>query len=207
MHPPRFTSRLLPPKPRDLALETPPYLPVLPWYKADSDLDTNSETSILTPRYDHSFLSTPTALCSRVCPIPRRNLRARGFLRASPRGCCHPNHGTSCVILHRGPVIRRNACVCPCTGLPPRFTPRLLLPKPRDLVRETPPYRCNAVCLPVHGASSEVASTQTTGGLRGSTTQNWLIFQFCFFMFKIKLYVCRNLCENFWQIGQKMKKL
>ena len=43
--------------------------------------------------------------------------------------------------------------------------------------------------------------------LRGSTTQNWLIFQFCFFMFKIKLCVCRNLCENFRQIGQKMKKL
>ena len=45
-------------------------------------------------------------------------------------------------------------CVCSCTELPPRFTPRLLLPKPRDLVRETPPYRRNAVCLPVHGASS-----------------------------------------------------
>ena len=44
--------------------------------------------------------------------------------------------------------------------------------------------------------------------LRGSTTQNGLIFQFClFFMLKIKLYVCRNLCENFRQIGQKMKKL
>ena len=60
-------------------------------------------------------------------------------------------------------------CVCPCTGLPPRLTTRLLLPKPRDLVRETPPYRRNAVCLPVHGASSEVhpevAATQTTGGL------------------------------------------
>ena len=26
-------------------------------------------------------------------------------------------------------------------------------------------------------------------------------------MLKIKLYVCRNLCENFRQIGQKMKKL
>ena len=60
-------------------------------------------------------------------------------------------------------------CVCPCTWLPPRFTPRLLLPKPRDLVRETPSYRRNAVCLTVHGASSEVhpevAATQTTGGL------------------------------------------
>ena len=28
-----------------------------------------------------------------------------------------------------------------------------------------------------------------------------------FFMLKMKLYVCRNLCENFKQIGQKMKKL
>ena len=41
--------------------------------------------------------------------------------------------------------------------------------------------------------------------LRGSTTQNWLIFQFCFLMLKIKLYVYKNLCENFRQIGQKMK--
>ena len=32
-------------------------------------------------------------------------------------------------------------------------------------------------------------------------------FQFCFFMLKMKLHVCRNLCENFRQIGQKMKKL
>ena len=30
-------------KSRDLALETPHYLPKLPWYKADSDLGTNSE--------------------------------------------------------------------------------------------------------------------------------------------------------------------
>ena len=43
--------------------------------------------------------------------------------------------------------------------------------------------------------------------LRGSATQNCLIFPFCFFMLKMKLYVCRNLCENFRQIGQKMKKL
>ena len=28
-----------------------------------------------------------------------------------------------------------------------------------------------------------------------------------FFMLKIKLYVCRNLCDNFRQIEQKMKKL
>ena len=34
--------------------------------------------------------------------------------------------------------------------------------------------------------------------LTGSITQNLLIFQFCFFMLKIKLY----LCENFRQIGQ-----
>ena len=38
--------------------------------------------------------------------------------------------------------------------------------------------------------------------LRGSTTQNRLIFQLCFIMLKIKLYVCRILCENFIQIGQ-----
>ena len=44
-------------------------------------------------------------------------------------------------------------------------------------------------------------------GLRGSTTQNRLIFQLCFIMLKIKLYVCKILCENFMQIGQKMKKL
>ena len=41
----------------------------------------------------------------------------------------------------------------------------------------------------------------------GSATQNRLIFQVCFIMPKIKLYVCRILCENFIQIGQKMKKL
>ena len=43
--------------------------------------------------------------------------------------------------------------------------------------------------------------------LRGSATQNRLIFQLCFIIPKIKLYVCRILCENFIQIGQKMKKL
>ena len=43
--------------------------------------------------------------------------------------------------------------------------------------------------------------------LRGSATQNLLIFQLCFTMLKMKLYVCRNLCENFRQIRQKMKKL
>ena len=43
--------------------------------------------------------------------------------------------------------------------------------------------------------------------LRGSATQNRLIFQLCFIMPKLKLYVCRILCENFSQIGQKMKKL
>ena len=32
-------------------------------------------------------------------------------------------------------------------------------------------------------------------------------FSFLLFMLKMKLYVCRNLCENFRQIGQKMKKL
>ena len=43
--------------------------------------------------------------------------------------------------------------------------------------------------------------------LRGSTTPNRLIFQFCFIMLKIKQNVCRILCENFIQIGQTMKKL
>ena len=43
--------------------------------------------------------------------------------------------------------------------------------------------------------------------LRGSATQNLLIFQLCFTMLKMKLYVCKNFCENFRQIGQKMKKL
>ena len=38
-------------------------------------------------------------------------------------------------------------------------------------------------------------------------TQNSLIFQLCFIMLKIKLNVCGILCENFIQIGQKMKKL
>ena len=43
--------------------------------------------------------------------------------------------------------------------------------------------------------------------LRGSTTLNSLIFQLCFIILKIKLYLCRNLCENFREIGRKMKKL
>ena len=43
--------------------------------------------------------------------------------------------------------------------------------------------------------------------LWGSATQNRLIFQLCFIMPEIKLYVCRILCENFIQIGQKIKKL
>ena len=41
--------------------------------------------------------------------------------------------------------------------------------------------------------------------LRGSTTLNPLIFQLA--MLKMKLYVCKNLCENFRQIGQKKLKL
>ena len=48
---------------------------------------------------------------------------------------------------------------------------------------------------------------QLERSLRRSATQNCLIFQLCFIMPKIKLYVCRILCENFIQIGQKMKKL
>ena len=39
------------------------------------------------------------------------------------------------------------------------------------------------------------------------TTQKRLIFQLCFIMIKMKLYLFRNLCENFRQIGQKVKKL
>ena len=60
-------------------------------------------------------------------------------------------HSSSCATLH--PTVAM-PCVCPCTGHPPRFTPRLLRPEPRELVRETPPYHRNAVGLPVHGASS-----------------------------------------------------
>ena len=37
--------------------------------------------------------------------------------------------------------------------------------------------------------------------LRISTTLNRLIFQLCFIMLKMKLYVCRNLCENFRQVA------
>ena len=47
----------------------------------------------------------------------------------------------------------------------------------------------------------------TLAAFRGSATLYRLIFQLCFIMLNMKLYVCRNLCENFRQIGQKMKKL
>ena len=40
-----------------------------------------------------------------------------------------------------------------------------------------------------------------------STIQFFQIFDFFFFIQKMKQYVCRNLFENFIQIGQKMKKL
>ena len=43
------------------------------------------------------------------------------------------------------------------------------------------------------------------GRLRGSATLNHIIFQLCFIILKMKLCVCRNLCGNFRQIGQKMK--
>ena len=43
--------------------------------------------------------------------------------------------------------------------------------------------------------------------LRGSTTLNSSIFQLCIIILKMKLYVCRNLCANFREIGRKMKKL
>ena len=53
----------------------------------------------------------------------------------------------------------------------------------------------------------EGAATRQSMHLRVSTTPNRLIFQLCFIMLKIKLYVGRILCENFIQIGQKLKKL
>ena len=40
-----------------------------------------------------------------------------------------------------------------------------------------------------------------------SATQFSHIFDFFVFIHKMKLYVCGILCENFIQIGQKMKKL
>ena len=54
--------------------------------------------------------------------------------------------------------------------------------------------------------SEEQDASENHHLLRGTTTQNLLIFQLCFIMLKIKLYVCRILCENCIQIGQKMKK-
>ena len=56
-----------------------------------------------------------------------------------------------------------------------------------------------------YGCYSYIISFLFLWNLRGPTTQNRLIFQLCFIMLKMKLYVCRNLCENFRQIGQKMK--
>ena len=76
MHPPRFTLRLLPPKPRDLVRDTPPR-------------------------------SGDTSQC-------RVSARARDFLRGSPRGCCYPNNGTSCVRLHPTVVM---PCVCRARGI------------------------------------------------------------------------------------------
>ena len=43
--------------------------------------------------------------------------------------------------------------------------------------------------------------------LMGSDTLNRLVFQLCLIMLKMKLYVCRNLCENFRQIGRKNKEV
>ena len=43
--------------------------------------------------------------------------------------------------------------------------------------------------------------------LRGSANLNHLIFQLFFIILNMKLYVCRNLCENFRQIGHKIKQL
>ena len=59
------------------------------------------------------------------------------------------------------------------------------------------------------GNARWVGCEERTGlsSLRGSATQNLLISQLCFTVLKMKLYVCRNLCENFRQIGQKIKKL
>ena len=200
MHTPRFTPRLLPPKPRDLVRDTPPrsgdtsqcrvsahargFLRGSPrgccyLYHGTSCVRLHPIAAMpcVCPCTGHPPRFTPRMLLPKprdlVRDTPPRSgdtsqcrvsAHARGFLRGSPRGCCYLYHGTSCVRLH---PIAAMPCVCPCTGHPPRFTPRMLLPKPRDLVRETPPYRRNAVGLPVHGAFSEVhpevAATQTMG--------------------------------------------
>ena len=49
--------------------------------------------------------------------------------------------------------------------------------------------------------------TALRGSATISTTQFSQIFNILFFIHKMKQYVFRNLCENFIQIGQKMKKL
>ena len=64
-----------------------------------------------------------------------------------------------------------------------------------------------SLCVTVYWKFKLISLITIWKRLRGSTTQNCLIFPFCFLMLKIKLYVCSNLCENFRQIGQKMKKL
>ena len=50
-------------------------------------------------------------------------------------------------------------------------------------------------------------SKRIQGSTTISTTLFSHIFDFSFSIHKMKQYVCRNLCENFTQIGQKMKKL
>ena len=62
--------------------------------------------------------------------------------------------------------------------------------------------RCKKFCIVINTVLSIIIDP-----LRGSATQNLLISQLCFTVLKMKLYMCRNLCENFRQIGQKMKKL
>ena len=43
--------------------------------------------------------------------------------------------------------------------------------------------------------------------LSGPASLNSLFFQLCFIVLKMKLYVYRNFCGNFRQIGRNMKKL
>ena len=73
---------------------------------------------------------------------------------------------------------------------------------PDKLVRAA----CHAIHIHSAHAAVERAMLEAER-LRGSATQNLLIFQLCFTALKTKLYVYRNLCENFRQIGEKMKKL
>ena len=58
------------------------------------------------------------------------------------------------------------------------------------------------VCFQIYFNLIKVYHKDEKASLRGSITQNCLIFQLCFIMLQIMLYVCRILSENFIQIGQ-----